>query len=530
MANLVEKNTNRCICLARVSTDKQSYDEQVKSLIDAAMKDGYTSKNIIIINNKESAIKLDEEQRLGLSEMKSAILSDSAINSVYCREVSRIGRRYDVLSSIKTFLVSNKIQLVVTEGNRRLLKENGEVSLEGAIMFEIACERAISEMEEKKLRFAEGKRKAVRERKVIGSKILFGYTKDSNGVVIIDEEKAEIVRYVFNAIANDGKSTSTIYKELLERGLVTKTYTFSTGGVNFVRNIIINEAYKGGRSKTNKVYEFHYPPIVDAKLWEKANSEMKERCNKPLYNSKNILYAKGLVKCDCGYTMTGNVDALLNYRCNNGCKRVINLNVIEHIAWSEAKEFKIRQIEAEPEQNKRRYGELIADNQKKIDAIVKQIARLDVSLSKAYNGYVFGGASENDYKNTVAKISKERNALESTKVSLESANTRLSELIRREDELDTGTIFGSLVAITDDEERKKLVQEVIGEIIVSDYNGGMLITIVGKNGEVGFNKYLYMPSTRPKTYWMYEDFFTKELKVYKEITNEIEKRFKRRRY
>jgi hypothetical protein len=53
---------------------------------------------------------------------------------------------------------------------------------------------------------------------------------------------------------------------------------------------------------------------------------------------------------------------------------------------------------------------------------------------------------------------------------------------------------------------------------------------VGKNGEVGFNKYFYKPSTRPKTYWMYEDFFTKKLMMYKEITDEIEKRFNRRRY
>ena len=86
----------KAIILARVSTAKQSYDEQVNDLIALAIKDGYTKRQIKVIKNKESGIKLDEEHRLGLIELKEAIKNDASINAVYIRSIDRIGRREEV--------------------------------------------------------------------------------------------------------------------------------------------------------------------------------------------------------------------------------------------------------------------------------------------------------------------------------------------------------------------------------------------------------------------------------------------------
>ena len=126
----------RAILLIRVSTAGQSYEQQTKELIQVAVRDGYDEKDLIPIENKESAIKNDEEHRLGLIDMKERIKNDPSINCVYVREVSRIGRRYDVLQGIKTFLVTNKIQLVVAGDNRvELLDKKGNITLQGSIMF-----------------------------------------------------------------------------------------------------------------------------------------------------------------------------------------------------------------------------------------------------------------------------------------------------------------------------------------------------------------------------------------------------------
>ena len=144
----------KAIILVRVSTENQSFEQQTKELISVAIKDGYKESDLIIIENKESAIKNDEEHRLGLIQMKEAIKNDPTINCVYCREVSRIGRRYDVLSGIKTYFVQNKIQLIVAGENRvELLDKKGEITFTGNIMFEVACQTATNEMQDKALSF-----------------------------------------------------------------------------------------------------------------------------------------------------------------------------------------------------------------------------------------------------------------------------------------------------------------------------------------------------------------------------------------
>ena len=65
----------KCILLVRVSTEAQSYDEQEKELYDLAHFYGYKDKDISSIATKESAIKLDEEERFGLNRMKELACS-----------------------------------------------------------------------------------------------------------------------------------------------------------------------------------------------------------------------------------------------------------------------------------------------------------------------------------------------------------------------------------------------------------------------------------------------------------------------
>lgn len=86
----------KAIILARVSTAKQSYDEQVNDLIALAIKDGYTKRQIKVIKNKESGIKLDEVHRLGLIELKETIKNDASINAVYtvCEIISLLVSTY----------------------------------------------------------------------------------------------------------------------------------------------------------------------------------------------------------------------------------------------------------------------------------------------------------------------------------------------------------------------------------------------------------------------------------------------------
>ena len=63
----------KCILLIRVSTMAQDLQQQTDKVREQAILDGYLPENIITIEEKESGIKLKEEERLGLNRMKHCI-------------------------------------------------------------------------------------------------------------------------------------------------------------------------------------------------------------------------------------------------------------------------------------------------------------------------------------------------------------------------------------------------------------------------------------------------------------------------
>ena len=63
----------KAIILSRVSSLKQDLVQQTDEVLKTVRNDGFKDNNIIIIEDKESAIKLSEEERRGLNEMKRVI-------------------------------------------------------------------------------------------------------------------------------------------------------------------------------------------------------------------------------------------------------------------------------------------------------------------------------------------------------------------------------------------------------------------------------------------------------------------------
>ena len=85
---------DKCIILSRVSALIQDLVQQTEAVRKQAMVDGY--EDIVVIEDKVSAVKLDEESRLGLTRLKNMILSSLTIKCVYTHELLRIVRRQEV--------------------------------------------------------------------------------------------------------------------------------------------------------------------------------------------------------------------------------------------------------------------------------------------------------------------------------------------------------------------------------------------------------------------------------------------------
>ena len=186
----------KAILLVRVSTEKQNFDEQEKQLYDLAISDGFNDDNIIIIAEKESGIKLSEDERKGLNRLKEEI-AKGGVSTVYVWEVSRIGRKKKVIFSIVELLQQNGIQLIVKEPSIRLLNPDGSINEGAETILTLFAQMAESEMRNKQARYHRTKKANSLNGKWNGGKnVKFGYTLDADNYYIIDEETASIVREI----------------------------------------------------------------------------------------------------------------------------------------------------------------------------------------------------------------------------------------------------------------------------------------------------------------------------------------------
>ena len=115
---------NKAIVLSRVSSSGQDLTQQTDEVLREVYKDGYKDKNIIIIEDKESAIKLSEEERHGLNKMKDHINKDKSIRCVYLYKLSLI-RKWLSLANIAA-ITGTSISTVAKL--RKLVKEGGELA------------------------------------------------------------------------------------------------------------------------------------------------------------------------------------------------------------------------------------------------------------------------------------------------------------------------------------------------------------------------------------------------------------------
>ena len=128
---------DKVVILARVSTDKQEYQRQVKELTDYCTRVGWSVE--AVFSNKVSGAKRMEE-RPEIMDLIDFVKSND-IDKVVCLEISRLGR--NTLQALKVIecLTENGVSLFVKNYNLETLtdgKVNPVASLICTILLEIA--------------------------------------------------------------------------------------------------------------------------------------------------------------------------------------------------------------------------------------------------------------------------------------------------------------------------------------------------------------------------------------------------------
>lgn len=449
----------------RVSSIRQDLTAQREAVLAAARKD-YKQSEIIEVQGKESAIKLDEMERQTLNEMKSIVDNNPSIESIYFFSVDRLARRVSVVMSIKEWADSKQINLVFlnpypfstwfksTDG---VWKKN-DIS-DVYLMF--LSFGAKMEMQIKGERFAAAKLLNKEQNKPNG-KILYGYAKDENKNLIFDKKEAKVVRWIFDSYLKKGMSTAEIFDEGVELGY-WKNLKQRTSKANHIRILLKNYCYAGKPNNSGLIY----PAIVDEEEVDAAIKLMSEKMVKPKSHLKNTYLCKGYLKDEVsGYMLTAfKWHAKYMIRQDVPNKFGVNMNVADTLIWRTAYECKWNLLSHADENQTDKVKSELTEISERIVNLKKHIEdEIQPRYLKAYDAFVNGKGriTQQMYDSTISSLDNEHKEYQSKIEALEKREAELGnvldELLHKE-KMDI-SIY-TLKEIDDDKERLAIIKECI---------------------------------------------------------------------
>ncbi len=151
----------------------------------------------------------------------------------------------------------------------------------------------------------------------IGS-VSFGYTKENNKMLTINENEQKVLQRIFEDYAS-GKTILQISRDFEKEGITNKGRKFIP---ETIRDILKREIYTGICKINGKVYDKIYPPIISKELYDKVQKRMaltRYGCRK---DNHKIFKLKDKIYCgDCNRKMypvtakSGNGTTLRYYNC-----------------------------------------------------------------------------------------------------------------------------------------------------------------------------------------------------------------------
>ena len=331
----------------------RSIDDQQKTGVEFAKK-----------NNLEYKIYIDEglsgtkpvNERPALSDMLDGI-AEGLITSVFVYDQSRLEREPQLRFALKEIFKENNVTLYHKDGEVGTSVEEEFTGDLMSLINNLYVKQGAKKIKSALKRNAEaGRSHAIPP---------YGYTKDENNIIIIDDEEAKIIKKVFKWSLS-GIGTNKIAEKLNELGVPTRYNKIGEGVItiknkydendikeinkkdvrwagNTIRTFIKNPMYKGVRVFAAK--EYPCPAILDAQYWQEVNDNLKNNSNNSGKKVDHLYLLKGLLRCGkCGRNMYGRKRANKKdnyYMCSskrhkhlNCGNRSINIDVLEKFVMS----------------------------------------------------------------------------------------------------------------------------------------------------------------------------------------------------
>jgi len=314
----------KAIAYFRVSTNQQDFERQISDVELYCKKE-----NIELVKSFQEKESGKIKERKELTEMMNFIQNSIDIDYVVISELSRLGRTSKVLETIET-LNSKKIGLIALKETIKTLNPDKSVNHSSNLILSILSSINSYELETIKYRVKSGIKQSRINGKAGGSNNLpYGYKKDINKNLLIDESESEIIKTIFNLYLS-GSGTKKIANYLNEQNIPTRTkkitdelikngvkkedkYNFKNYWVDgTIYSIITNSLYIGQRKhQISKIdgfkrkfnYEYFEQPnlrIIEDDIFNQVQNKLKSNDNKVNQHKKKFNYLLNNKKIVCG--------------------------------------------------------------------------------------------------------------------------------------------------------------------------------------------------------------------------------------
>jgi len=290
-------------------------------------------------------------------------------------------------------------------------------SCDEATFIQVVLRGVFSQVERDKIarRTREGREKTARNGKYVGGLVPYGYLRDDEGYLVIDDEPAGVVEMIFRWATEEKMSGRAIARRLNAMGIPSpkarlgKTTVRHTDGVRqtpkwtpaTVRYIIHRETYVGRwiyHSGTEDI-TIDVPAIIGEDTWRAAQATLvhNRRYTRP---PRHQYLFRGLIRCECGAAYCGHAPRREggphSYRCiarydylrlrAQKCETGITISgpELEAAIWADIEEF-VRQphlVAAELTRQREPAGAAVAARLADVDrAIAERQTELDRYLT-----------------------------------------------------------------------------------------------------------------------------------------------------
>lgn len=325
---IVPEKVRYCL-YARKSTEQDekqalSIDSQIKEMLQIARREGI---EVVEIRRESHSAKA-----VGQREVFNSLLTDlraKKFNGLLTWAPDRLSRNAGDLGALVDLMDQKLLVEIRTFGQRFTDNPNEK------FLLMILGSQAKLENDNKRINVKRGLR-ARCEMGLWPSVAPTGYLSNPERAkkceVIVDEERAPVIKRMFEMVGDEGKSGREVYKWLIQTGFKTKSgKPLSLSNVYIILNAIFYYGEFEYPKKSGKVYKGRHTPIISKELFDRTKKKLVRSDLAPM-GTHEFAFTK-LMSCGlCGSGVTadekiktqknGNVHRYVYY----GCTRSRDLN------------------------------------------------------------------------------------------------------------------------------------------------------------------------------------------------------------